>query len=355
MRKIFPLLMPLLLYNIFAQAQGCIIIRNISGFGQYNLADNLFSASNWQVNIINRYFKAFREFKGVTDQKNPEPGIIHGFSTEVTLSKFLNKGWSFNVSLPINANSRSAITDHDNVHRHTTHSFGLGDIRITVDKWLLNSSANQKGNIQVGLGLKLPTGDYKYQDYFYRNDSTKVLAPVSSSIQLGDGGTGIITELNGFYRMNKRINFYGSFYYVINPRDQNGTSPTFGRTPTPLQVKTGNDVNSVPDLYSLRAGVSFHYKKITLSAGLRDEGIPVYDLLGGSNGFRRSGHNLSIEPGLVYIMKKVSIYAYVPVIVGRKIKQTVADKKETEITGIYTVRPGGFGNYILFAGALFKL
>ena len=71
-------------------------------------------------------------------------------------------------------------------------------MRFTAYKWLFKTSVRQKGNIQLGLGVKLPTGDYKYQDYFYRNDSTKVLASVNPSIQLGDGGTGIIGELNSF-------------------------------------------------------------------------------------------------------------------------------------------------------------
>ena len=74
----------------------------------------------------------------------------------------------------------------------------------------------------MGLGIKLPTGDYKVQDYFYKNDSTKVLAPVNGSIQLGDGGTGIITQLNTFYFLSKNISLYANLYYLINPRDHNG-------------------------------------------------------------------------------------------------------------------------------------
>ena len=66
-------------------------------------------------------------------------------------------------------------------------------------------SVRQKGNIQLVLGIKLLTGDYKYQDYFYRNDTTKLLPAVNPSIQLGDGGTGIITELNAFYFLTKSI------------------------------------------------------------------------------------------------------------------------------------------------------
>jgi hypothetical protein len=54
-------------------------------------------------------------------------------------------------------------------------------------------------------------------------------------------------------------------------------------------------------------------------------------------------------------MKKITLYAYVPVVVDRKIKQNVPDKKTTEITHTYTVGPGGSANYQLLAGISFKL
>lgn len=342
-----------------ANSQGCIMVRNISGFGQYNLADNAFTTSEWQLNITSRYFKAYRDFKGTKDQKTPgkDQSIVKSITTDFTLSRIMNHGWSVDLSLPFAANSRSASIEHGGAGtaRHITHTFGMGDIRLTVYKWLLSPTVIQKGNIQLGMGVKLPTGDYKYQDYFWRNDSTKVLAPVNASIGLGDGGTGIITELNSFYFITKSISFYGNFYYLLNPRDQSGVSTTNGKTPTALQIKVGSDVYSVPDVYSIRAGFNFNFNKLTASLGLRDEGVPVRDLTGGSNGLRRSGHNLSLEPGLVYRFRKMSAYVYVPTIIQRKIKQNLIDKKITEITGVYTIGAGGSGDYALFAGILFKL
>jgi hypothetical protein len=359
MKKITILSFALLIFAGSAKSQGCIMIRNISGFGQYNLTDNSFTTSDWQINITNRYFKAFRDFKGSVDQKTPkqDQSIIKSFSTDITVSRLLKNGWSIDFSLPVASNSRSASKEHGGAGttRHTTHSFGIGDIRVTAYKWLLKPTVSQKGNIQLGLGIKLPTGDYKYQDYFYRNDSTKVLAPVNASIQLGDGGTGIITELNTYYFFNKTISFYGNFYYLINPRDQNGVSTTTGNTPTAIQIKSGNDILSVPDIYSLRGGFSFNFKRLAFSAGLRDEGVPVRDLIGGNYGLRRPGHNLSFEPGILYKMKRITVYAYLPAIISRRIKQGLADAKVTKITGIYTSSTGGSGDYSIFAGVQFKL
>ena len=342
-----------------AHSQGCIMVRNISGFGQYNLTDNAFTTSQWQLNINTRYFKAFRDFKNTEDQKTPkqDESIVKSFSMDITLSRLMNNGWSVDLSLPIAANSRSATLEHGGLGtpRHTTHTFGLGDIRFTAYKWLLKPTVSQKGNVQLGLGIKLPTGDYKYQDYFYRNDTTKVLAPVNASIGLGDGGTGIITELNTFYFFNKSISFYGNFYCLINPRDESGVSATNGKTPTDLQKSTGADIYSVPDIYAIRVGLNLNFSKLALSGGLRDEGVPVHDLFGGSNGLRRPGHNLSAEPGIIYKMKKASVYAYVPVIISRRIRQNVTDALASRVTGIYRMGAGGSGNYSVFMGVLFKL
>ena len=359
MKQFIFLICSLILIGEPAQSQGCIMIRNISGFGQYNLTDNSFSTSSWQLNINNRYFKAWRDFKGTKDINTVERDrtIIRSFATDISATKFLNNGWSMNFSLPFSVNSRSNNKDHagPGTARHITRSFGLGDIRFTVYKWLLNPSVSQKINVQLGLGIKLPSGSYKYEDYFYKTDSTRVLAPVNASIALGDGGTGIIAEINTFYVLNQKISFYGNFYYLINPRDQNGASTTTGRVPTELELKTTADVYSVWDLYSIRAGLYVNFAKISLSAGLRDEGVPFSDLFGGNNGRRRPGYNLSFEPGIIYKIKNASIYVYVPVVIARKVKQDLTDIRATEITGVYRMLSGTAGNYSVFVGALFRL
>ena len=267
MKSITFLLLATVILSGQGNAQGCIPLRNIAGFGQYNLTDNGFSVSDWQLNINTRYFKSFRDFKGTIDQKTARQNeaVVKSYSTDFSLSRLFRNGWSFNLSIPLAANSREASLEHGgpNTTRHTTRSFGLGDIRITAYKWLISPTVRQKGNIQLGLGLKFPTGDYKYQDYFYRNDSTKVLSAVNPSIQLGDGGTGLITELNFFYRINTTgtISLYGNLYYLLNPREQNGVAITSGRVPPRIDSLANNIYMSVADQFSLRAGAYFGIKK----------------------------------------------------------------------------------------------
>src|SRR6476646_5354750 len=103
MKKFIFFLCVALLFSSPVKSQGCIMVRNISGFGQYNLTDNAFSTSDWHININNRYFKAFRDFKGTQDQKTQEQNqsIIRSYSLDITLSRLLRNGWSVDFSLPI--------------------------------------------------------------------------------------------------------------------------------------------------------------------------------------------------------------------------------------------------------------
>jgi hypothetical protein len=361
MKKLTILLLGFWVLNNPALSQGCVVVRNIAGFGQYNRIDHTYSTSQWQLNINTRYFKSHRDFKGKVNQETAEANeaVVKSFTTDISMVRYLSNGWSLYLSIPIAANSRTASVEHGgpNTPRHTTNSFGIGDMRFTVYKWLFKPTVKQKGNIQAGLGFKFPTGAYNYQDYFYRNDSTKVLSAVNPSIQLGDGGTGIITELNGYYILNAAgtISVYGNFYYMANPREQNGTSITNGKIPPRIDSLANNIVLSVTDQFSMRAGIDYNLHKWLFSMGVRFEGTPVNDLIGGSEGVRRAGHNLSVEPGIVYKMKKSSMWVYVPVIVGRETKQTLSDQFKTKYLGTYTLTPGGFADYLVFVGVSFQL
>jgi len=363
MKKLLILPITFFLLSInFADSQGCIIVRNISGLGQYNLASKTFSNAKWQIGLNARYFKAYRDYKGKVDQKTPKENqsIIKSHSLDLSITRLLPNGWSLALAFPISANSRYSDIEHGgpNTPKHYTRTFGVGDLRLTAYKWLFKPSDNQRGNIQLGLGIKFPTGDYKKQGYFYRNDTTRVLSLINPSIQLGDGGTGFMTELNTFYLLGakKNISVYGNFFYLINPTDINGTQYTQGKPITPLNNLLGGNDISVYDVYSMRAGVVFNTENWGFSAGLRDEGAPVRDLFGESTeGIRRAGYTLSAEPGIIYKFRSTSVYAYVPFLLSHKITQNLLDKAVSRATGVYTIGGGGSGDYQVFLGAQFQL
>ncbi|MBD0349656.1 MAG: hypothetical protein ICV51_05540 [Flavisolibacter sp.] len=336
-----------------SSAQGCVAIRSTGGvctMGEHPGYET--NVKHWLLSVNNRYFRSFRHFVGTEEQKQRiEQGtevINHAYTLDLSLTRVLNQRWSLNIDLPVLANGRSSLYEHGGKDRHKTHSFGIGDLRLTAYRWLLNPAS--KGNIQAGLGIKLPTGDYRYQDYFYKADATKVLGPVDQSIQLGDGGTGFTTELNGYYNFSKVVSAYANIFYLFNPREQNGVSTARGGTPSATSITYGSDVMSVPDQYMLRGGVNLTFNKLTLSAGVRDECVPIYDLIGGSNGFRRPGYVLSAEPGVTYKFKNLSAYAYVPVALERSRTQSVPDKIRTRVTGTYFQGDAAFADYSVNVG-----
>ena len=105
-------------------------------------------------------------------------------------------------------------------------AFGIGDIRLTAYKWLFDVNVRRKGNIQVGLGIKFPTGNYHSEDYWYysENPSVKSLQPLPEALQIGDGGTGITAAINAFYIFNRNISVFGNFFYLISPVNTNGVA-----------------------------------------------------------------------------------------------------------------------------------
>ncbi|THU41583.1 transporter [Niastella caeni] len=350
-----------LLLSHQAKTQGCVAIRSTGGFCTRDQAMN-HDANKWMLSISNRYFKSFRHFVGTEEQKERlERGtevINYSYTLDLALTRNLGKGWSMTLDVPIVNNARSSMYEHGGNNaknaRHYTRSFGVGDIRIAAYRWLFEPSKMKNWNIQFGLGLKLPTGDYRYQDFFIKNDSTRLLGYVDQSIQLGDGGTGFTTEINAYYNINSMIGFYGNFYYLFNPREQNGVSTARGGTPSSDAVKYGTTVMSVPDQMMIRAGASLTINKFTFSAGIRDEAQPSKDVIGGSMGFRRPGYIISIEPGVNYQFKNATLYAYGPFAVKRNRVQSNADKLKTAATGVYAKGDAAFADYLINVGCAFK-
>ena len=342
-------------------SQGCVAIRSVGGLCTMDHGDQSETSSTekWIFNSNSRYFKSFRHFVGTVEQtQRADLGtevINHAYTMDLSLTRILNKRWSLFMDMPINANTRSSLYEHGGKERHSTSSFGLGDVRVAALYWLIDPAKAHKGNIQAGFGIKLPTGDYKFTDRFYTaTPGVTVVGPVDQSIQLGDGGTGFTTEINAYYSLSRNVSLYGNFYYLINPRQENGTSTARGGTPSANAVANTSDIMSVPDQMMIRGGANWMVKHFTFSAGIREECLPVYDLIGGSEGFRRPGYIVSVEPGITYAFKKLSVYTYVPIAVTRNRTQSVPDKISSDLNGKYTQGDAAFADYAVNIGVSFR-
>ncbi|WP_276503819.1 hypothetical protein [Terrimonas pollutisoli] len=360
-----------LFVQLKSNAQGCVAIRSN---GTTCTLGKPGEAKGWQFNFNTRYFRSYKHFVGKEEQhervENGTEVINYSLNWDLTFTKALSNRWSVAFNLPLISNVRSSMYEHYGNNnsakqgaRRKTESFGIGDIRIAAYRWLLNPVNSPNANIQAGLGIKLPTGDYKYQDYFHKLSSTEadsaVLGPVDQSIQLGDGGTGFTVELNGFYNIIHNGDFgfgvYGNFYYLINPRETNGTSTARGGAVSATNQKYFTSVMSVPDQYMARGGVNFMLDKFNLSAGIRTEAIPSSDLFGGDRGFRRPGIVTSIEPTISYTTKKGNFYVSVPVAISRNRTQSYSDKLRTIDDGVKRQGDAAFADYLINAGFSIRL
>lgn len=356
-----------LILNMKSQSQGCVAIRSN---GSTCALGKPGEAKGWQFNFNTRYFRSYKHFVGKEEQhertENGTEVINYSLNWDFTFTKAIGNRWSVAVNLPLISNVRSSMYEHYGNNerlkpgaRRKTESFGIGDIRVAAYRWLLNPEKSHNANIQLGLGLKLPTGDYKYQDYFHKISSTggdsAVLGPVDQSIQLGDGGTGFTFELNGFYNISHTFSVYGNFYYLVNPREQNGTSTARGGATSATNLKFFNATMSVPDQYMARGGVNLMLDKFNFGAGIRTEAIPSSDLFGGDKGFRRPGIVTSVEPTVSYITRKGNFYISVPVAVSRNRTQSNFDKLRTADSGTKVQGDAAFADYLINAGFSVRL
>lgn len=325
-----------------AQAQGCVAVKNMSSH-TLNFGDE--ATNGWQFSVNYRYFRSFRHFKGREEQterlKQNTEVINNDNSVILGIDYRINHQWNFALSLPYVYIDRSSLYEHDRVSRHHSQSNGIGDLRIIGYRTFMPAGV---GTLQVGLGVKLPTGNYDYRDYFYTTEGPQ-LRPVDQSVQPGDGGTAAILELGWTRELSHSAALYLNTMYMSNPRNTNGTR-TFRETLSPLLANEA--IMSVADQYFLRLGARYAISEhLGFTAGGRLEGIPVEDLIGKSDGFRRPGYIISAEPGVDYSTGPHVFNLNVPIALIRNRTQSVTDKETEQMTGSPRHGDAAFADYLI--------
>jgi len=333
----------LLAFGICQQAlsQGCVAVRQMGGVNSlcssesYNL-----SKGDLQVGINYRYFHSWRHFVGTEEQHErqttgggydaygKERGNavnIYSHAVDFNVSYGLTNRLQLNVTIPWVHNERSQVlrTTAKDTFRYSVYAKGLGDVRLGFNYWVLDPEKAQKGNLMIGAGLKLRTGDYKAMDDAPQADGNIKNVVMDQAIQPGDGGVGFSFEFQGFTHIYKSIYGFANAYYLFNPKESNGSFKS-----PPSTGLAGYNVYASPDQYFARAGVMtsiLKNKKLTLSLAGRMEGIPAYDVLGGQVAYRRPGYVIAIEPGVSYRMGNHSVSLFVPLNFIRNRIQSAAD------------------------------
>ena len=313
-----------------AQAQGCVAVKNMASPG-LNFGDE--THNGWQFSLNYRYFRSYKHFRGTHEEtervENGTNVINNDNSINLGINYTFSKRWSATVAIPLMYIDRSSLYEHsgNDGGRYHTQSQGLGDIRATA--YYNTTPDNHNGHLVLGLGFKAPTGDYNYQDYFHKPEGL-VLLPVDQSIQPGDGGWGLITEIDVAKRIHGNFSGYLNAMYMFNPKNTNGVL----RRATPYTVPVTNEPiplsneMSVCDQYFMRLGGTYSVNGIQASLGGRMEGIPSEDILGKANGFRRPGYIISVEPALFYSTGPHAFGVNFPIALERNRTRNTTDKAQ---------------------------
>jgi len=267
----------------------------LGGHGESQSTD--LRAHEWQVAVDYRYLHADRFYVG-SQQATPgaqffgQPLIINVHSANLNVTYAASDRVSVRLTVPISYGSQSRF--YADTARHVARAGGIGDMGLVATAWLLDARRHKKGNLALGAGLKVPTGNYKFADAYFLANQGPVQFPVDQAIELGDGGWGVILQGQAFREVAPRAFAYFTGSYLISPRNQTDVV----RAP----IAPGSAVHvSVPDVYTGRLGLSYGLvpeRGLSVSLGGRVDGIPYHDLIGKSDGFRRPGYIVFLDPAV---------------------------------------------------------
>ena len=293
----------------------------------------------WLVTVGYRYQESFRHFIGTVEQKQREVlgtqirNTYHLF--DVAVERQITKRFSLTGSLPVLFAYRNQLYNPRGEYRVN----GIGDMTLGGRAWIFKPPTENGGNIAVGASLKAPTGRNDTTGMALTSKGVPVEATADQSIQAGDGGWGFVLDMQAYKPVKYGFMVYASGSYLFNPMDTNGVN-TF-------RTRPGEGVMSVSDQYLARAGVSRSIPKVpglVVSFGGRFEGVPVRDLIGDSNGFRRPGYVISADPGFLYYRWGYVFACNVPFALERNRRRSVTDI----VNGIHG--DAAFADYALTIG-----
>jgi len=334
-----------------AYAQGCVAVRQMGGNYVCSSSAYFLPKNQFQAGVGYRYFHSWRHFVGTEEQPQRQTSgggfdangnekgnavNIYSHAIDFNISYAITDRLQVNASIPFVHNERSQVlrvksgtvngqTVTTVGERYSVYAKGIGDVRISASYWLIDHTKASKGNIMIGMGVKLNTGSHTKKDEALALDPNtkeviKQTQTMDQAIQPGDGGIGVSVEVQAFRQLYKGIYGFANGYYLFNPRESNGTfksQPTIAKDAqgNTLGTLTGYNIYASPDQYFARAGVMSSLGKehqLTLSLAGRWEGIPAYDAFGGQVAYRRPGYVVAVEPGVSYRIGKHNFTLLVP-------------------------------------------
>jgi hypothetical protein len=301
--------------------------------------DSFFKKGEWQLSASYRRLEADQWFVGtdVNEAAAPfgKPLYLDINTLDLSLTYALTRRASITLTAPLSYGTHSRFYA-DGV-RHKVGGRGVGDVNAIGNLWLLDPNMHLDGNVALGFGIKSPTGSNHIEDDFFAADGSVTKRVVDQSIQPGDGGWGFIAQTQAYRRIASRLNAYAFGSYLISPKKKTDV-------PSPL----AGVMLSVPDAYSVRAGVAYALAPshgLSVNLGARVDGIPLRDVIGGGDdGFRRPGHTLYLDPGGAMRVGKQEFTLSIPIRLRQNFSRSLIDRERSFKGG------GDLADYLVFAG-----
>jgi hypothetical protein len=294
-------------------------------------------AHEWQIDFAFRRLSADRWYVGSSINENAAP---FGHSLYVNINSFtvtanygITDRLSTSMTFPYSYGTHSRYYQ-DNI-RHEVQASGIGDLSFVGTYWLWDPKHPSRGNLSIGLGTKSLSGDNAVSRNWYFKNGTIGRMPVDQSIQLGDGGWGVLFQTQMYRRVFKSWYAFGQGWYLMTPKDTTNVGSPYPGVPL-----------SVPDIYSIRAGGASNIKGargLFANLGIRIDGIPLSDLVGGSSGFRRPGYSLYLDPGVSYVHGRNTFTFNIPVMVHQDFMRSHIDMQLNRTGG------GDLAKYLIIA------
>jgi len=306
-----------------AHAQGCVAAHSpqpvISGLDPNNQPRAVGILHGLTVTVGFRTYSSYKHYIGTVYQA--QRAALHNEVQnhvdlyDLSLNYQVTPRWSIIADIP-----GMTATRHQQGNVNVYRSGGIGDMLVGAQAWVWRPPTESHGNIAFSMQLKLPTGINDAKGTTILANGQKQVRPFDESIQPGDGtwGFSLATEAYREFYFHTTGYFTGS--WLFSPQDTTGVL-TYRSQP-------GEQVVSATDQYLWRGGFSHPVPKLyglALSIGGRMEGVPVRDAFGSSNGFRRPGYVISIEPGLVYARGRNLFNVSGPWAMERNRKTSVSD------------------------------
>src|ERR1700739_248023 len=334
-----------------AHAQGCVAAHSpqpiIAGLNPTNESTIAHSAGTnflhgLTISTGYRVYNSYKHYIGtvyqIQRQLDHNAVVNHVNLFEMDLNYQVTPRLSVIATVPSLEATRHGQSSPLNVYR----SGGIGDVTVGVQSWVWRPPTESHGNIAFSAQLKLPTGINDAKGTTVTKSGVKQTQPFDESIQPGDGTWGFALATEAYREFYWHTSGYFTGSWLFNPQDTTGVK-TFRAAP-------GEGVISATDQYLWRGGFSRPVtgvkalRGLAFSMGARMEGVPVRDAFGSSNGFRRPGDVISLEPGREYQHGRWGLYASGPWAMERNRKISVTDI-ENQTTGA-----AAFADYTVIAG-----